>query len=122
MGANRCQINGRTRLRVSNWVSKPSPGGPTRTTKWYDKATHLYAGSVIAVEVPESRYWVRSIFCLRSKRSLAMAMSHRWPCPFLLTVRAVPALYRFGTTVCRVPCTEETGSIRSSFRQIFPWA
>ena len=74
---------------------------------------------MIALEVLESRYWVWSVSNLRSKRSPAMAMSHRWSCPFRLTVRAVPAYYRFGTTVCRLPCTEETGSSRSSFRQIF---
>ena len=60
--------NGRTRLRVHKLVSTPYPGGPTRTTRWVDKATHL-EGSVIALEVPESRYWVRSIFCLSRVRS-----------------------------------------------------
>ena len=53
-------------MRVPNWVFKPSPGGLTRTTRWFDKATHL-EGSVIAVEMPESRYWIRSIFCLRQR-------------------------------------------------------
>ena len=78
--------NGRTRLGVPNWVSKPSPGGPTRTTRWVDKDTHM-GGTVIAFEVLESRYWVRAIFCLSRVRSHAMAMSHRLSCPFLLTVR-----------------------------------
>ena len=74
---------------------------------------------MIALEVLESRYWVRVIFFLMSKRGTAMAKSHRWPCPLRLTVRAVAASHRFGTTVCRLPCTEETGSSRSSVRQIF---
>ena len=39
------------RLSVPNLVSKPSPGGLTRTTRWVDKATHL-EGSVIALESP----------------------------------------------------------------------
>ena len=71
--------NDRTRLRVPNWVSNPSPGGPTRTTRWVDKATHL-RGSVIALEVPESRYALLgslTIFCLSRVRSHAMAMSHQ---------------------------------------------
>ena len=54
----RRQMVERTRLRDPNWVSKPCPGGLTRTTRWVDKASHL-GGSVIALEVPESRYWVR---------------------------------------------------------------
>ena len=111
--------NGQTRLCVPNWVSKPSPGGLTRTTRWVDKATHL-EGSVIALEVLESRYGVRAIFCLRQRSEACNGdVAPVVVPPFLLTFLALPALRRFGTTVCRLPCTEETGSSRSSVRQIF---
>ena len=67
MGGNRCQMV--ERGCVSPTVSPNrlrTPGGPTRTTRWVDKATHM-GGSVIALEVPVSRYWVRSIFCLKQQ-------------------------------------------------------
>ena len=61
-----------------------------------DKDTHM-GGTVIALEVLESRYWVRSIFCLSSKRSPAMAMSHRWSCPFRLKPASGSPLHRIAS-------------------------
>ena len=66
MGGNRCQMVERGCVSPTRSPNRLRAGGPTRTTRLVDKDTHL-EGSVIAVEVPESRYWVRSIFCLRQR-------------------------------------------------------
>ena len=48
---------------------------------------------MIALEVLESRYWVRSIFCQSAEEQTeprngdVAPVAVRWPCPFRLTVR-----------------------------------
>ena len=77
-------------------------------------------GTVIALEVLKSRYWVRAIFCLRQRSEACNGDVAPVAVPLpTYDPRGSGFSHRFGTTVCRLRCTEETGSSRSSFRQIF---
>ena len=76
MGGNRCQMVERGCVSPTGSPHRVRVrGGLTRTTRWVDKATHM-GGSVIALEVLESRYWVRSIFCLHEAANEAP----QWRC------------------------------------------